>query len=185
VIRIAFDDDQRPEEGLIKVFERAAELAAEREGMSSGEYEVSLFFADADEMRSLNARYRGLDEPTDVLSFPMLEDISEASSREGPLRGTVPVIGEEAGDSIKGTVPVIARSGQRAAPQLLGDIVICREIAEAQAKEYGHSEERELVFLFTHGLLHLLGKGHEGEGADAEAMQAAEKEILAGLGLGG
>jgi len=158
VIKIAFDDDQRPEEGLVRLLERAAEFVAEREGIASACLEVSLFFAEQGEIRKLNADYRGIDEPTDVLSFPMRE--------------------AEEGEPIKSTVPVIA-------PQLLGDVVICREIAEKQAEEYGHSEERELVFLFTHGLLHLLGYDHEGARADAEAMRAAEKEILAGLGLGG
>jgi len=168
VIKIAFDDDQRPEEGLVRLLERAAVLAAEREGIADACLEVSLFFAERGEIRKMNADYRGIDEPTDVLSFPMLE----AEGGE-PIKSTVPVI-----EPINSTVPVIE-------PQLLGDVVICREIAKRQAGEYGHSEERELVFLFTHGLLHLLGKGHEGEGTDAEAMRAAEKEILAGLRLGG
>jgi len=183
VIKIAFDDDQRPEEGLVRSLERAAELAAEREGIADACLEVSLFFAEQDEIRKMNADYRGIDEPTDVLSFPMLEDINEASSREclGDLPNRLPGKSREfsgRAEPIKSTVPVIA-------PQLLGDVVICREIAKKQAGEYGHGEERELVFLFTHGLLHLLGYDHEGEGTDAEAMRAAEKEILAGLGLGG
>ena len=151
MIKIAFDDDQRPEDTLARRLERTAELTAGREGLESLEYEVSLFFADAAEIRKLNAEYRSIDKPTDVLSFPMQ--------------------GKNSGDAYQGI------------PAMLGDIVICREIAAKQAEEYGHGEEREVAFLFTHGLLHLLGYDHEDEGDGKVAMRAAEKEILAGLGL--
>lgn len=65
---------------------------------------------------------------------------------------------------------------------LLGDIVICLPRAAEQAAEYGHSLERELGFLFAHGLLHLLAYDHQDE-SEAEQMFALQEQILQGLGL--
>jgi len=64
----------------------------------------------------------------------------------------------------------------------LGDIVICLEVAENQAWEYGHSLERELAFLTAHGFLHLIGYDHETPEAEKE-MIMAQKEMLAWVGM--
>jgi len=196
VIKIIYDEEQAPEEGLAALFERAAGLAAEREGIGSLDCEVSLFFADTCEMRQMNLEYRGIDAPTDVLSFPMQDN------GDGSVVGTA--------IRQKGDVPCVCNKTQGtspfcliAAPTMLGDIVICREIAEGQAAEYGHSEEREIAFLFTHGLLHLLGYDHQTVEEPSHdntkepspcvitntkepspcVMRAAEKEIMEGMGL--
>ena len=60
---------------------------------------------------------------------------------------------------------------------LLGDIIISRERAEEQAREYGHSFSREIAYLFLHGILHLLGFDHLEE-EEKEEMRAREEEIL-------
>ena len=65
----------------------------------------------------------------------------------------------------------------------LGDIVISREKAAAQAAAYGHSELRETVFLFVHGLLHLLGFDHELGEAEEKAMFAKQDQIMQALDL--
>jgi len=106
--------------------------------MEYGELSVSL--VDNKEIHDLNRKYRGIDTPTDVLSFPM----------DG---------------------------------YLLGDIVISMEKAVEQAKEYGHGIERELGFLVTHGMLHLLGYDHEDENSERE-MFAIQEEILEAMALG-
>lgn len=62
-------------------------------------------------------------------------------------------------------------------PQLLGDVVISVETAERQAREMGHSLDRELTILLVHGVLHLLGYDHMEKG-DAERMQAQERAVL-------
>lgn len=68
-------------------------------------------------------------------------------------------------------------------PRSLGDIFISIDHAKMQAKEYGHSLKREMCFLFTHGLLHLLGYDHV-EKDDEEKMLARQKSILEALGIG-
>lgn len=65
---------------------------------------------------------------------------------------------------------------------ILGDVVICREQAREQAKEYGHSEEREVVYLFVHSVLHLLGYDHMDED-EKKVMRTREEEIMSEMGL--
>lgn len=117
--------------------------------------EVSILLVDDQEIQSLNNTYRGLDQPTDVLSFAMEEDM--------------------AGDE----VPDFFVSEDN---NILGDIVISLETAARQAEEYGHSFEREAAFLTVHGMLHLLGYDHCTE-EDRVEMRSREEEILTRLGL--
>ena len=109
--------------------------------------EISLSFVSLDEIHELNREYRGVDSPTDVLSFPMYDDPEEI--QEGDL---------------------------------LGDVVICMDKVIAQAEEYGHSRERETVYLFTHSVLHLLGYDHMTE-EDKKEMRSREEEVMAQLNL--
>lgn len=125
---------------------------AARRERLSPEVEVSLALVDDREMRELNRTYRGVDASTDVLSFAM----REATAGEPPVDAR-----EEA---------------------LLGDVVISLETAARQAREYGHSLEREAGFLLAHGLLHLLGYDHD-EPARAEVMQKKQEEIMVAAGL--
>ena len=64
----------------------------------------------------------------------------------------------------------------------LGDVVICRERAEEQAEEFGHSLEREIIYLFTHSILHLLGYDHMEE-AEKREMRDREEEVMEYLGI--
>lgn len=66
--------------------------------------------------------------------------------------------------------------------RMLGDVIICTEIAEEHATEYGHSTEREIIYLFVHGLLHLLGYDHEDE-TDRKAMRQREEEVMEHIGV--
>lgn len=122
-----------------------------------GLYEVSVSFADDEQIRGLNRDFRNKDTATDVLSFPMSEDFVHFD-----------VDGETGA-------------------YLLGDIVLSLEHAKAQAEEYGHSFERETAYLTAHSMLHLLGYDHvEGADVPAERFGPAmrEKEELALVGLG-
>ena len=116
--------------------------------------EISLSFVSLDEIHELNRDYRGVDRPTDVLSFPMYGSIEEL---------------EEACRSIPDSAP-------------LGDVVICMDKIKEQAAEFGHSEERETVYLFTHSVLHLLGYDHETE-EDRQEMRRREEEVMEELGI--
>jgi probable rRNA maturation factor len=115
------------------------------------ECEVSFSFVSAAEIKNLNAEYRGKDMVTDVLSFPMYEDFI---FHYGIIIKENPFL-----------------------PLLLGDIVICIEQAETQAKEYGNTLTRELSYLSVHSVLHLLGYDHMEEDEKA-VMRGIEKEIM-------
>ena len=67
-------------------------------------------------------------------------------------------------------------------PYLLGDVVLCTAQAQRQAEEFGHSVDRELVYLFVHSMCHLVGYDHMTEEEKAE-MRAAEEAVMAGLDL--
>lgn len=65
---------------------------------------------------------------------------------------------------------------------LLGDVILCIEVAMEQAKEFGHSQERELLYLFTHSILHLLGYDHMND-EEKSAMRVREEEVMRAIGL--
>ena len=116
--------------------------------------EIDVELTDDAGIRTLNREMRNIDRATDVLSFPAL-----------PLRaGELPDPEAEA-DIATGYVP-------------LGDMCLSLERVKAQAKEYGHSEKRELGYLAVHSVLHLLGYDHTDEGADKALMRAHEEKIM-------
>lgn len=146
-------------EAWITRLEQLLRLAGEAEGIEDGE--VSLTFTDNEEIHQLNREYRGIDRPTDVLSFAMQEDGVDE------LDIVFEVESEDESDPISG---------------MLGDIIISVETAAAQSEEYGHSLEREIGFLFVHGFLHLIGYDHQDDAAEAE-MTAKQEAILQQAGL--
>ena len=116
--------------------------------------EVSVTFTDNEGIRELNRKFRNIDRPTDVLSFPLFDYTGE--SEEPPV------------DEFVG---------------MLGDIVISLEQAKKQAEEFGHSFEREAAFLTVHSMLHLLGYDHEAGGDEEADMRRRQREILDRMGL--
>jgi len=112
-------------------------------------YEVSMVFTDSERVKQLNRDYRGVNEPTDVLAFYMI-----------PQKGT--------DDSFVLPPDGVTR---------LGEVIISYPQAVEQAKEQGHSTERELALLIIHGILHLLGYDHE-EPAEQAKMRERERELL-------
>lgn len=109
-------------------------------------------------IHTINLEMRGVDRPTDVLSFPEFE----------LAPGELP--GAEDADPGTGYVP-------------LGDMVISLERVKAQAKEYGHANRRELAYLAVHSVLHLLGYDHLDEGPMKAQMRDREESIMSELGL--
>jgi probable rRNA maturation factor len=136
-----------------ELIERAVAQTLAVEGIA-GTIEVSVLVTDDAALHALNRDYRGVDAPTDVLSFAAEDETS------GPTFVLPP-----------GT------------PRYLGDIAISYERAVAQAAEYGHSRERELAYLTAHGVLHLLGYDHDRGAEDAAAMRAREEATMDRLGL--
>ena len=115
----------------------------------AGAIELSLLLTSDRTLRRLNRDYRHVDAVTDVLSFP--QDFAES-------------------------VDEFDRGGDR--PRLLGDIVVSVPCVVRQAQEYGHSFDRELLYLVAHGTLHLLGYDHQDE-AQRRVMRLKEESALA------
>lgn len=117
----------------------------------TGDYEVSLSVVSADQIRELNANFRQIDRITDVLSFPMYEreELDEIEEKKEYEDYEVNI----------------------------GDIVLCYDRAVEQAKEYGHSLKREICYLVTHSIFHLLGYDHMEE-EEKQMMRTREELVL-------
>lgn len=136
---------------------RTIRTALAAEGLTAP-CEVDVLLTDDDGIHEINRELRQVDRPTDVLSFPEFE----------LTPGQLP--GPEDADPGTGLIP-------------LGDMVLSMERVAAQAREYGHSKRRELSYLVTHSVLHLLGYDHLDEGPVKAQMRAREEAIMALLGL--
>lgn len=128
-------------------------------------YEVSLnvLLTDNEGIQELNKQYRGIDRPTDVLSFPNVDYDNPADFS---------AIEDNIGDYFD------PENGELC----LGDIVISVDQVYRQAEEYGHSVRREYAFLIAHSMLHLLGYDHI-EPGEADVMERKQEEILDRLGI--
>jgi probable rRNA maturation factor len=177
-----------PDEGELEVFvgdeqdaepvdgprwQRLAEQVLHHEGIR-GDAELSILFVDETAISELNQRFMGIDGPTDVLAFPLEDELVEPgrypdSSTPGPVD---PRVRGEAGDP----------------PLLLGDVVICPAVAARNARERavptaaagGAADPYidEVALLVVHGILHVLGHDHADPEEEA-AMQAKERDLLA------
>ena len=151
-----------PSRELKELLRRAVKLSIlRREG---GCAEVSLTLTDDRGIQRLNRLYRGVDQPTDVLSFG-----ADGGGFNQPAPTSTPA-------------PGIRMSEQAPPAAMLGDIVVSTERAAAQAIAYGHSYAREMAFLAVHGALHLLGMDHINQG-DRARMEKRQRQILMLLGL--
>ena len=120
--------------------------------------EINVLVTNDDGIRAINQGSRGIDKPTDVLSFPMFQ--LEA--------GNPPKDWEDYMDPETDLCP-------------LGDMAISLERAIAQAKEFGHSTRREVGYLTIHSMLHLLGYDHLDEGPQKAQMRSREEAIAASI----
>ena len=112
---------------------------------------VSMKMVSGEEIKNINRDTRSVDKVTDVLSFPLLDmDQGVLKKNQFFTQGDI----------------------------CLGDIIMCYDRVLSQAKEYGHSKERECAYLATHSILHLLGFDHIDEGQMKQNMRRAEEEIL-------
>jgi probable rRNA maturation factor len=135
---------------LIKKSIRTA-LEAEGVGMKC---EINVLLTDDEGIRRINSAMRGVDEPTDVLSFPMFE------LREGAFDSAA--------------VMPDTKTGRVA----LGDIALNLDRVREQGEQFGHGERRETAYLIVHSVLHLLGYDHLDEGERKKRMRSREEEIM-------
>ena len=149
-MNIIYEEGQVVTEDILDKMTEAAKYAVEAEGLDDERCEISVTFVDMNEIHELNREYRGVDRPTDVLSFPQFEDMDNDIPEQGEI--------------------------------CLGDVVICRDKAAEQAEEFGHSFEREIVYLFVHSILHLMGYDHMEED-EKKVMRSREEEIMGHLGI--
>lgn len=127
------------------------------------EVEINILITNNEEIHKTNKEFRGIDRPTDVLSFPMADYISPADF----------TLVEESPESY---------FNPETDELLLGDIMISVDKVLEQAKEYGHSNKREFAFLVAHSMLHLLGYDHIDE-EERLVMEAKQDAILQALSI--
>ena len=148
-MKIYFEEGQAVSEEILEIMTKAAEYCLEMEEIDGERSEISVTFVDKEEIHELNNQYRGVDSPTDVLSFPQFDDFDDL-----PEEGDI----------------------------CLGDVVICTDKAKEQAEEFGHTFEREIIYLFVHSILHLLGYDHMDEDEKA-LMRRQEETVMEHLGI--
>ena len=141
-----------------KLIRRAAKTALKAEGVLEDSV-INIMLTDDAGIHEINLAQRGVDRPTDVLSFPMNE------------------LTEGAFD------PSLCEYDYETEKLLLGDMVLSLERCAAQAEEYGHSFDREVSYLTVHSVLHLLGYDHLDEGKRKRRMRAREDYIMEKIGL--
>ena len=143
-MEIVFNDRRMPGKAVVEKMREAASVCIAEGGLNHNNVEISVSFVAKEEMSSLNKHYRGIEKPTDVLSFPQYSSIED--------------------------IPKDRKI-------VLGDVVICTDQALLQAHEYGHSPERELVYLLVHSTFHLLGYDHL-EDEKKESMRELEEKVM-------
>lgn len=135
------------------LIKRAAAMALDAEGVDMPCI-ISVMLTDDEGIHRVNREFRGVDRPTDVLSFPMNElapgEFDAALCERDMDSGAV----------------------------MLGDMMISVPRCAAQGEEFGHGYERELMYLTVHSVLHLLGYDHVDEGEMKRQMRAREKAIM-------
>lgn len=141
-----------------KLIKRAVKTALKAQGVED-DCLVNVMLTDDRGIRAINREQRGVDRPTDVLSFPYNE------------------LNEGAFD------PEACEYDYETDCLALGDMVISLERCAAQGEEFGHGFDRELSYLTVHSLLHLLGYDHLDEGERKRRMREREDAVMEKLGL--
>ena len=133
-----------------ETIKKVVEKCFEEEGISDSKLCLTVTLTNPENIRKINKEYRKIDKETDVLSFPMFE---------------------------KQELDEMIAKKQFEHEDVLGDIIISIARVEEQAKEYGHSFERELSYMVVHGFYHVMGYDHRKE-EDKVKMRPKEEKIL-------
>ena len=144
-----------PNEKYEEIISKVLNKCFEEENLPQNKLSVSIMLTDLKNIRILNCKHRNIDKETDVLSFPMFE---------------------------KEEIDKKVAKNDFQTEDILGDMVICIPKVEEQAKEYGHSFEREFSYMVVHSFYHLMGYDHMEEEPKKE-MRQKEEYILKQLGI--
>lgn len=147
---ISYLNVEKGQEDWEAIVKKVLDKCFEEEGLLDSKLIMTITFTTPEEIRKINKKYRKIDKSTDVLSFPMFEK-------------------DELDEKIK--------NGDFPYEDVLGDVIISIEKVREQAKEYGHSFERELSYMLVHGFYHLMGYDHIEE-EDKKIMRPKEEKIL-------
>lgn len=156
-IQINYEYRQDDVEALLDI-EGLIMLVLGEEGVPA-DTEVAVTFVDEETIHHMNALYRDIDQPTDVLSF-------ECDGYDDDFDWSANSLQSESNDDMG-----------KIAPFELGDVIVSVDRAESQAPEYGLSFAEEMSLLITHGLLHLCGYDHVHDD-EAATMESREIELL-------
>lgn len=154
MFEIVYNEIEEKEE-YQKIIQKVLEKCFKEEKMIDTKMMVTITLTNDENIKKINKQYRNIDNETDVLSFPMFER-------------------DELENKIKNRLFEYE--------DVLGDIVISIPKVEEQAKEYGHSFERELSYMIVHGFYHLMGYDHIKE-EDKKEMRPKEEKILNQLNI--
>ncbi len=138
-----------------EIIKRVIEQCFKEEKIENSKLYISITLTNPEHIHEINKQYRNVDRATDVLSFPMFE---------------------------KNEIDEKIKNNDFEHEDVLGDIVISIEKVEEQAKEYGHSFEREFAYMLVHGFYHLMGYDHI-EDDDKVIMRKKEEIVLNKLGI--
>lgn len=164
MIRLFFEDEQHLlSESNKSLMNRCALAAVQTEGIAHLPLSAYVRITDDAEIHSINLMHRSKDASTDVLSFPSVEYLPGKTARHSVKR-------------------ICLEYDPDTRAYFLGDVIISMDHVKVQAEEYGHSTERELGYLLTHALFHLMGYDHI-EDKDRVHMRAHEKMALNSIGL--
>ena len=145
-----------PEEEQYKTFiENVVQRCFQEEHLENLNFYMSITLTTPENIRRYNQEFRNIDKETDVLSFPMFEK-------------------EELEE-------IVSKQKKNKIPEVLGDCIISIQRVKEQAKEYGHSFERELAYMIVHSFYHLMGYDHMQE-SDKAIMRKKEETVLNQLG---
>jgi len=137
------------------IIKKVVEKCFKEEKLENSKLYISIILTTPEHIHQINKQYRNIDKETDVLSFPMFEK-------------------EELDEKIE--------KQNFEHEDVLGDIIISIEKVKGQAKEYGHSFEREFSYMLVHGFYHLMGYDHIEE-EDKVKMRPKEEKVLNKLGM--
>ena len=162
VTEIVWKDIKQNEE-LEAIIEKVIQKCFEVEHINPTSLYICVTLTDPKNIREINKEYRNIDKETDVLSFPMFEK-------------------DELDKLIATNLLKTFNLKNGALQDIMGDIIISIERVEEQAKEYGHSFEREFAYMLVHGFYHLRGYDHMVEEEKAQ-MREKEENVLSQLNI--